>query len=143
MATQLTKHFTLEEATHSDTARKHGISNFPDSDADLATIHRTAMKMEQVRALIGLPIIVTSWYRNDAVNKLVGGVPNSQHRLGEAVDFQCPGKSPFAICQLLRDYSNSLDYDQLILEPGWVHISFNTSAQHRDRPPRHQFIDLT
>lgn len=140
---QLTKHFKLSEAIKSDTANKLGLDNTPDS-TDLATIHRTAQRMEEVRALLGgQPIIITSWYRNDAVNKAVGGVSNSQHRKGEAVDFKISNKSPSRIVSMLTQHKAELQYDQLILEPGWVHISFLTAHSSKSSTPRLQYLDYT
>lgn len=143
MQLQLTKHFKLSEATKSDTADKLGLSNEPDA-TDLATIHRTAQRMETVRQILGgHPIKITSWYRNEKVNKAVGGVSNSQHRKGEAVDFQIANKSPFRIVETLKQHQAELQYDQLILEPGWVHISFLTSHANKNKSPRLQYLDYT
>lgn len=134
---QLTPHFSLAEATRTDT----GLDNNPDSDEDLATLQRTAMKMELVRAVLGCPIIISSWYRSFAVNRKVGGVADSQHKLGEAVDFIAPGYGdPYAICQLLSKHKVDLDFDQLIHEPSWVHISWNTSRVHRSKLNRNQLL---
>lgn len=140
--TKLTANFSLNEALRSTKATQLGIPNTP-SVEELATIHRTAIKMEEVRKILGAPIIVSSWFRNDKVNKAVGGVPNSQHRTGEAVDFSCKGMSPYKICQKLLEYKGELRYDQLILEPSWVHISFNTSHAKRNTAPRMQYLDLS
>ena len=121
----LTKHFTLAEATRSDTAIKMGLSNAPSPD-DLQTLTETAYQMERVRTLLGdQPIHVSSWYRNEQVNKAVGGVPNSAHRLGYAVDFTCPGYGDVtAVCRAIE--ASGIEFDQLIWEYGrWVHISFD------------------
>lgn len=45
-----------------------------------------AKELDQVRKSWGKPILVTSWYRPPAINKAVGGVPNSQHLTGAAAD---------------------------------------------------------
>ncbi|MDJ0535519.1 MAG: D-Ala-D-Ala carboxypeptidase family metallohydrolase [Xenococcaceae cyanobacterium MO_207.B15] len=37
---------------------------------------------------MGSPILVTSWYRPQAVNREVGGAPNSQHIYGKAADIK-------------------------------------------------------
>lgn len=139
----LSNNFKLSEAIRSTKAASLGISNDPD-DTDLATIHRTAMKMELVREIFGgKPIKVTSWYRNEQVNKAVGGVPTSQHRTGEAVDFQIPGITPKQIVDTIKQNSHWLNYDQLILEPGWVHISFLTANSSARKVPRVQYLDLS
>lgn len=125
MSTRLSEHFTLEEAIYSPTAINRGIDNHPTLEA-LERMKYTAIKMEAVRQVLGnKAIYVTSWYRGPLLNKAVGGVPNSQHSKGEAVDFICQGYgNPKQICKALIDHKDVLEYDQLILEPTWVHISF-------------------
>lgn len=123
--TELTKNFTLNEATRSDTARKRGISNDP-SPVELDRIMETALQMEQVRSILGdKPILINSWYRSPQVNKAVGGVPTSAHLRGDAVDFNCSHfGSVLDICKAIAE--SGLLFDQLIWEYGrWVHISFD------------------
>lgn len=128
---QLSAHFTLAEATRSDTAQRLGISNQP-SDAELQALKDTAARMEQVRELLGRsPILVSSWFRSEAVNKAVGGVPNSSHRTGQAVDFTCPGYGSVTdVCRALA--SSNLEFDQIIWEYGrWCHIGFAPAKRHQ------------
>lgn len=117
----MTPHFTLAEATITST----GLPNLT-SPEERERILRTAVNMEIVRAVLGhRAITVSSWFRSDAVNKRVGGVPTSEHRLGTAVDFTCAAHgTPFEVCQSLVRYSDILNYNQLIYEQTWVHISF-------------------
>lgn len=119
--TNLTAHFTLEELTASDTARRRGIDNTP-AAAVRANLHRTAETLERVRDLLGgRPVIVTSGYRAAALNRAVGGVPNSAHLSGLAADFICPKfGAPLDICRAIS--ASSIEFDQLIQEGTWVHI---------------------
>lgn len=119
MTTQLTDHFSLEEMTRTST----GLPNTPDDD-QLDRLKNTAKNMEAVRALLdGHPIDVHSGFRSDKVNAAVGGAKTSAHRDGDACDFVCPGfGSTFDVAVKIRD--SGLAFDQLILEYGWVHISF-------------------
>ncbi|MNR96405.1 Peptidase M15 [compost metagenome] len=126
---KLTDHFTLAEFTASDTAVRLKNANQP-TTGHLKNLKATARGMEAVRKLLdGRPIRVTSAYRNQVVNKAVGGVANSDHALGWAVDFTCAGfGDPLAICLAIQ--VSAIDYDQLIheMKPNgawWVHISFN------------------
>ena len=120
--TQLSPHFSLEEFTHSQTACRLCMDNTP-SDAVLAELAHTAIGMEGVRAILGVPITISSGYRSPQVNRAVGGVPNSQHTLGEAVDFIAPSfGTPLQIVRKIK--SSGLHFDQLIQEGDWVHISF-------------------
>lgn len=124
-STKLSEHFTLAEAIYSPTAVNRGIDNTPDP-VSLERMKFTAIRMEAVRQVLGnKSIYVTSWFRGPELNKAVGGVPNSQHARGEAVDFICQGYGNVKqICRALIDAKQVLQYDQLILEPTWVHISF-------------------
>lgn len=133
---QLSKHFSMLEATMSATARKEKINNEPTEEV-LEVMLKTAQKMEVVRELLGSkPVTITSWYRSPDLNKAVKGSPTSQHVKGEAVDFRCYHFGDARqICLFLRQHKDILNYDQLILEPTWVHISFT------DVNPRRQ--DLT
>lgn len=129
---RLSTYFTWREATTTNT----GIPNEPDTEVHRETIIITAGYMDVVREYLGHPVLINSWYRNHAVNRAVGGVPNSQHSKGEAVDFRCPRfGSPYEICLALA--SSDLPFDQLILEPTWVHISFTCK-----RSPRGQVLTL-
>lgn len=120
----LTKHFTLAELTTSAAGTRKGLSNKP-TPAVLAILRQTAQRMEEVRALLGnRPIIITSGFRSDAVNRLVGGSKTSAHTLGHAVDFTCPGfGTPAQVAAHLARHLRG--YDQIIEEFGqWVHVGF-------------------
>lgn len=129
---KLSTFFTWKEATTTNT----GIPNEPDNEVHRETIITTAGYMDTVREFLGAPVYINSWYRNFAVNRAVGGVPNSQHSKGEAVDFRCPAYgTPYDICLALT--TSNTPFDQLILEPTWVHISFTCR-----RSPRGQVLTL-
>ncbi|MCE2946027.1 MAG: D-Ala-D-Ala carboxypeptidase family metallohydrolase [bacterium] len=117
---QLTPNFSLEELTVSDTARRKGIANTPTA-AHLRNLRRTAALLEEVRALFGVPLQITSGYRNPQVNALVGGVPTSAHALGLAADFHVKGLDDLAAARRIRD--SGIVFDQLIYEAGrCVHV---------------------
>ena len=87
--------FSWHEALWSNTAGYH---QEPGSLLIEQNIIRTAQEMQKIRKLLGdRPIRVNSWYRNPAVNQLVGGEPNSVHLKGLAVDFVHPVYSPLQI----------------------------------------------
>lgn len=117
----MTPHFTLAEATVTST----GLPNVPPPEV-MERLINTAHNMEIVRAILGRrPIKINSWYRSPEVNKAVGGAKNSEHMTGAAVDFVCPSYgTPLHICRSLLSLSHILNYNQLIYEGTWVHISF-------------------
>ncbi len=127
MPTQLSKNFTLEELSTTNT----GIDNKP-TPAQLEVLKATAAKLEEVRTLLGnKPITVNSAFRNKAVNEAVGGVPNSAHALGYAVDFTCASfGTPYEVCKKIA--ASSIKFDQLIHERrNWVHLSFDPNRNRR------------
>lgn len=125
----ITPHFTLDEMTVSQLAARDGFDNNPPPEAR-ANLQLLCGALEQVRALFGAPIIVSSGFRSEKVNRLIGGATNSQHVQGLAADFTVIEVSPR---ETLRRISESaVPFDQLILEfDRWVHLSVT-----RDTPRR-------
>lgn len=123
----LTPHFSLEELTA--TAHRE-LDNTPPA-AVVEALTDTAQHMEAVRALLGdASIHVNSGYRSAAVNKAVGGAASSAHLGGHACDFICPAfGSPLSICRMLA--ASRLQFDQLIEEGTWVHISFDPKMRRQ------------
>lgn len=94
--TQVTQNFSLRELTRSETARRMGVENIP-TEKEMQNIRKTAEKLEEIREYVGRGIIVTSCFRSERVNKLVGGSPTSAHRFGSAADCDAIGMTSFAL----------------------------------------------
>lgn len=131
---KLSKNFTSEELVRSTTAQRLRINNEP-SSKELASLTVLATYILQpLRDAWGQPIVVSSGYRCEELNKAVGGAKNSQHLLGEAADihtlsdFPADNQALFAtaVC-LVRD--GKIKVGQLIDEYGynWIHISLPNS----------------
>ena len=138
--TQVTKNFSLRELTRSETARRHGVENTP-NEKEMQNIRKTAEQLEKIRDYVGKPIIVTSCFRSERVNKLVGGSPTSAHRFGSAADCDALGMTSLAFAKKLIEMRDvgKLAFDQLILEfpergdGAWVHIGFRHNSQQRNQ----------
>lgn len=130
---QLSEHFALSELIDSQTAVRQGIANIP-SPEQLANLRLLAARLEQVRRLLGgLPITVSSGFRSPALNRAVGGAPNSAHLDGLAADFACARfGTPLAICKALVEAD--IAFDQVIYEGTWVHLGIAPGRQ------RHQVL---
>lgn len=125
----LSPHFTLEEFLYSDTAQEMGIDNTPDEQSQ-RNLSRVAQVMEQIRYQLGsLPILISSGYRCEQLNRAIGGATASAHLSGLACDFTCPTYgSPEDICKALEDFVEVLGIDQLIWEyNSWVHMGLSGS----------------
>lgn len=88
--------FSIAELTHSNKAVARGISNTPTPDAR-ARLERLIAALTQLRLDVGRPIRVSSGYRNPVVNRLVGGVANSRHLVGDAADIRLDGQDVKAL----------------------------------------------
>jgi hypothetical protein len=122
--TMLSPHFSADELTRTYT----GLPNEPSGDV-LARLCETTKLLEKVRALLGGPLAITSGYRSPAVNRAVRGVATSAHCLGYAADFDPPrGMTHYDGAKKIAH--SDIPFDQLILEYGWIHISFDPRLRH-------------
>jgi len=128
---KLTPNFTLEELTHSETAIRLGLDNTPSKDVE-ANLVRLARMLEDVRKVLGRPIMVNSAYRSQEVNKAIGSKPTSQHCIGCAADIKVPGLTPDNIVKEIL--KTNIEFDQLIREfDSWVHISIPNKFADKPR----------
>lgn len=112
----------MSELIHSDTAVRQNINNMPDINSLDCMLDLIFYCLQPLRDKLGKPMIVSSGYRNSQVNKLVGGVSTSQHTKGQAADFTVPGMTIAQVIDFIK--KSNIEYDQLIDERTWVHISF-------------------
>lgn len=118
---QLSEHFSLDEATYSETAVRLGISNQP-SEKQLENMKIAAAGLEQLRAVSG-PLHINSWLRLPEVNVAVGGSKVSSHMDGWAIDVSSTKFTPIQLCHEVEKLG--IKFDQIIHEFGrWMHISF-------------------
>lgn len=122
------KYFTLNELTKSDAAKRSKINNTPNKQEENNLIALVENILDPLREAYGKPIIVTSGFRCERLNKLVNGSKTSQHRTGQAADIRTvedtveENKKLFDLAQELN-----LPFDQLIDEYNfdWVHVSYS------------------
>jgi zinc D-Ala-D-Ala carboxypeptidase len=131
----LSQNFTLEELTVSEIAARRNLDNTPNA-TEVANLVRVAELLEQVRTLLGKPILVNSAFRSKPVNDAVGSRDTSQHRLGCAADIRVPGLTPKQVVQACID--TNIPFDQIIEEfDSWTHISVPNT---KDQQPRRQAL---
>lgn len=126
------KYFTITELTKSATAKRNGIDNKPSATVERKLVALIEKVLDPLREAYGAPIIVTSGYRCEKLNRLVGGAASSQHVKGEAVDIRTVSDKPEDNKKLYDLILKlKLPFDQLINEYGydWVHVSYG--SKHR------------
>lgn len=123
-------HFWLSEFLRSEIAVRHGIDNTPPAAALANLVNILGPAMQRVRDALGAPVLVTSGFRCQAVERVLKRQPAdwysaSQHVQGLAADFVCPqfGTSR-VVARYLMERSGEIRFDQLIYEGNWVHASF-------------------
>ena len=120
--TRLSEHFTLAECCN----WKKYPANQPTMQQVVNMAYGCLMLLEPARKAIGCPIIINSSFRCEAVNRQVGGVRNSQHLQGCAVDIRPQDPQQF---HRLVDFLKTCEYtDQLLTGNGWLHISWTPFA---------------
>lgn len=132
---QLSEHFTYKELTDSDEAARLGINNTPPVFA-VENLKRLCAVLEEVRLTVGKPISVSSGYRCQKLNRVIGSKDTSQHVLGCAADIKIEGVTPDELMKVI--IGAGIKFDQMIREyDRWVHVSIPNTAKEK---PRHAML---
>ena len=134
----ISKHISYKEAVYSRTATRLDIDNDPDD----MEVYRMSLIAEEVfeplRAWVGGPIKINSFFRSPELNTAIGGSSKSQHCQGQAIDLDDTfGRATNA--EMYNFIKEHLDFDQMIWEfgdddnPDWVHVSYVSSDKNRNR----------
>ena len=121
----MSKYFTLEELTRSQTAARLGKDNTPNA-TQKRDLLRLMDYLDGIREEFGEPIRVTSGFRSWDVNDAVGGSKKSQHLAGQAADI-VPMHKPERLRELFDLIRKRGGYQQVIYEhvgrSVWVHVA--------------------
>ena len=126
MRQSISKHFSYNEATRSQTATRHGIENKPNKQQLINMQNLAKFILEPIRVHFNRAIFIGSWFRCFMLNKIIGGSETSQHMTGEAADIDCDSRN----VEIFHFIKDNLVFDQLIWEfgddnnPAWIHVSF-------------------
>ena len=121
------RYFKFIEMIRSAKATEKNIDNFPKECDIIDNIILVMENLDKIREAYGLPIYISSGYRCDELNKAVGGVSNSQHKTGNAVDVNLGSvEKNRAFFNWVVYNKEDIEFDQCIDEAkySWVHISF-------------------
>ena len=133
---KLSEHFSLGELTKSGSHPE--VYNIPSHEA-IANMKRLCQWLEVLRKRYNAPIIINSGYRSPQLNKKIGGVANSNHLTGCAVDIRVSGMEQLRryAAILLDDAEEShQDFDELLIEKNrygaiWLHFAVRPSGNRR------------
>jgi hypothetical protein len=143
----ISPHVLYSEVIHSDTAKRLGIDNTPNS-GQIERVKTTAQKIfEPLRLALGVPIYISSCFRSEALNKAIGGAKGSQHTMGEAMDLDAERYGQTTNKAIFDYIKDNLEFDQLIfegnndIEPDWVHVSYSYKHPLRKEVLRAKFVN--
>ena len=125
---KISKNFTLEEFTESEIAKKLKIDNsFEKPEYKANVMDLVSCILQPLRSYLETPIHINSGYRCKELNRVVGGVYNSQHMTGKAADFVCKDmkRAAWAI-------ENLMNFDQLIIYRRFIHVSYNYGNNRKE-----------
>ena len=125
------KYFSISEMLKSDTAIKQRLWNGAPKEAEENLKALVDEVLDPLREAYGRPIRVNSGYRCPKLNTLVGGTPNSQHMRGEAADIQPVVGNEADLPELARILIENGKFDQLILYPTFIHVSYKRLGWNR------------
>ena len=132
---KLSDNLSLAEATKSVTALRNAIANTPTVEHLIALKEVAKNIFQPCRNHFGKPLAVTSGYRSEELNDLIGGSKKSQHSKGEALDLDAQVHGGFTNRELFLFIKDHLTFDQLIGEfPddmgefAWVHCSYKAEG---------------
>lgn len=133
MATK--SYFTIAELCASDTAKKYGIDNTPNSIV-ISHLQQLINFLNPLREAWGSAIKVTSGYRCKQLNDMVGGSKTSSHMIGYGVDLVPANGKMDVFKKFVVDYMKTRIFDQCIIEKSgkteWIHIGlYNAKGQQR------------
>ncbi len=128
--------FTLEELVKSSTAKRLKIDNTPKADIMKNLQYGVDMVLDPLRRIHRKPIIITSGFRCEKLNKAVGGVANSWHTKGNAADIHIvdekDARDIFNILQTLPSVDTALfEHSQ---SAQWIHVQWDMT-----KTPRHHY----
>ena len=134
----ISEHISYKEGVYSRTATRLNINNEPDEDQMYYMQLLAEEVFEPLRAYVGGPIKINSFYRSRQLNKAIGGSVKSQHCRGQAMDIDDTfGRMSNA--EMYEFIKEHLDFDQMIWEfgdddnPNWVHVSYVSPEENRNR----------
>ena len=122
-------YFTIVDLIRSTTADRLKIDNHP-SDEVREELELTVCKVNLISLIAhayGTTIRVTSGYRCKRLNQAVGGVSNSLHMQGRAVDFVVSDiEAKHKLYEALREEAciKLLGICELIEYPSFIHVGF-------------------
>ncbi len=109
------KHFTYREFVSPDTGEEN---------MDYRMVHF----LDIMRQILGFPLVITSGYRTPEYNAKIGGVADSAHLRGLAVDIKCVSSfTRWKIVNFVMNWYNGVEVRRAGIGDTFLHIDIDSS----------------
>ena len=127
---KLTRNFTLDELTATN---YKNLQSAPSMEQLHNLQHLCSAVLQPLRDKIGQPIVITSGFRSERLNKHVGGVANTYHLQGLAADIRIKNDEHAKI--LFKHLREIAEVDVCLYErkgaSKWLHVQTRRTSQPR------------
>ena len=137
-------YFKEHELYQSYTANINNVDNTPNKEEMERLLYLRDNYLNPIREKFGSPIIISSGYRCEKLNKLVGGVNTSNHLYGHAFDLVPQNKNIKGLYDTIQQFlkETNLPFDELIYEKSgnskWVHFAVRLD----NKPNRSKILNI-
>ena len=137
-------YFKEHELYQSYTANINNVDNTPNKEEMERLLYLRDNYLNPIREKFGSPIIISSGYRCEKLNKLVGGVNTSNHLYGHAFDLVPQNKNIKGLYDTIQQFlkETNLPFDELIYENSgnskWVHFAVRLD----NKPNRSKILNI-
>lgn len=137
-------YFKEHELYQSYTANINNVDNTPNKEEMERLLYLRNNYLNPIREKFGSPIIISSGYRCEKLNKLVGGVSTSNHLYGHAFDLVPQNKNIKGLYDTIQQFlkETNLPFDELIYEKSgnskWVHFAVRLD----NKPNRSKILNI-
>ena len=123
----MSKYFSLKELIASTEAYKRKIDNTP-GEEEKEHLEELMEFLDDVRLKWGSAIVVSSGFRCEELNNILGGSKNSGHKYGWAADLLPANNKKLEFFEFFKEYLKDKEFDELLLERNskgkvWIHFS--------------------
>jgi zinc D-Ala-D-Ala carboxypeptidase len=110
----LSTNFSFSELTRSTSHPELVPVNQKEAEAYLDNLrNQCTYLLQPLRNLLNKPITVTSGFRGETLNSVIGGTPTSDHSTGRATDFVVDGMTAKELFEFIQDNKG--------IFTGWMH----------------------
>lgn len=117
------RYFNISEFTNSQTAKANSINNWPSDTVAFNNTVYLGYYLDYIRDCYGHPIVINSGYRCKELNKLVGGVQNSKHIAGLAVDISILHTTDYG--KLYKLLAENARYISINHNKHYIHVDYS------------------